>query len=223
MLPILIGCGTPGLAVLPDGRTTSMDPTLVAVRTGLTLIQPPRSISLSYRMVRPCTFDLNMISAGRGTDVARFEVRMRAIRDRLQIVMTAPNRQPSSYLIDRNGRLLDFNAFDFFNPTQRLTSEQQSNTTTAATSINLFTVMFPEFLGRPMAQGEIAANVNTIDRQPWSQFRFAGTTLYQGREVAVLDLVRTESNGSTLRGTTAIWCPLPAAKSSRRSRWYNQG
>ena len=207
LLPVLMAllaaaCGD--LNRLPDGQLSFLSPENKAARAALQI--SPVSAAISYRPVSSCTYADATVLIGGQSGSSQVAVAVRAAGVRLELVETFPDGNIQTSLMDRAGRVYDYNGLQASGGVGgRVTPENQalvsqhvvqdaSKVTSAPVNgLNKFLYTFPAYVRPSLLVGQDAAYLSTLDGAPWGVFVYRGLTSFQGRQAILLDLVKTPS------------------------------
>lgn len=166
---------------LPDGQQTLMNDKEFAIRSSLHVSAPASPVYLTYQQAGRCSYNYTT-DDGKGT-VKKFpnDQIVRAVGDKIQIVQerqnnTIDNINIASLIIDHNGRVYDYNSKN-----TQYKSELQSAEVMDTHN------MYPEFNINPMLVGQLVSESRMT--QTTLFFKFSGTSIYKGYNVAILDIL----------------------------------
>ncbi|MEI9852281.1 MAG: hypothetical protein WDN24_17105 [Sphingomonas sp.] len=165
----------------------------------------------TYTAVGQCSYFQESSMPGaptRETDT----ITVRNVRDRLLVTIIGLNGT-STALIGPDGKLHSFNLVDA-NGVRRtrenagvLASEEaeryRAQLGRSAHSVNSFSSVYPHYIKLSWVPGDIVAQLNSEDEILWASHIYRGLTVYKGRSVALIDIVRIQP-GSARRGPLVV-------------------
>lgn len=195
-----------GITTLPDGQISIMHGVSNRLRGQLAITSVDPQIAVSYIPVKDCSYREMREALNEPQMERRLDLSIKAIENRLLVVIRGDYHNVSTYLISKSGKLYDFNAIDP-SRSERVTPQnyeevtnrklRQMNATRdpryqALHLINEFSLAIPEYTTTFMRVGKTVAVVLSEDGNLWGEYKFRGTTLFGGIRAGVLDLVRTQ-------------------------------
>lgn len=191
----------PKVPMIAGGTLSAMDETNTALRTRLQVSPIPLNRDPTYAPAQLCSyFQLYGTPQGESKE-SRLTVGSKPARN-LLLITIRDESDVGTILIGRAGRLVDFNLKDV-STGLRSNSETFRSIATGQKArlrpthgptletINQVTAIFPEYLPNRRQVGNVAAVVTTTENRPWATYVYRGVASYEGRAVAVFDLVRT--------------------------------
>ncbi len=239
-LACIAASGCAQLSTLPDGQKSFMSPANNAARAALPIAPTPTA--LSYRAPAVCQYASRQKSIDQPAEQKAIALTIRPVADKLSIVETSAGQTVASVLIDRSGKLLDYNSIPTtrgatgrYTPetaaamnAQMLQSTARSHAASNPHALNEASLKYPEYISASLQPGQTAGFVLQEDRAVWGTYFYRGMTTYQGRPGALLDLQRVAagSNPAYLVGydivDPATGLPLLAVLDSGASGSFEQ-
>lgn len=197
----LSGCQSltaPRLASIPAAGYTVMGAENIAARSALVIAPSSLPRDISYTPFR-CGYRATVKLIGQSENASQPRVVATRARDRL-LVTIRDGANVSTALLGPDGQLFDFNLASFLGA-QHVTADTYAAATTAAVAqmeqqqgrrvhmINDFALVFPRYMNRRPAVGDVASELVDETNNPWGRYVFRGLAPYAGGQVAVFDLV----------------------------------
>lgn len=206
LLAILNACAP--VTRMKDGSYSQLQPENTALRESLAVRPPATALTITYRVVRECIYrDSSVLLVGRNADTDAI-LKMRAIRDRIQILYTRAGQATDTALIYSNGRLSDFNIGDTVTgrrgtpeaePFEKALAVQRVKAANPRAPgvhvLNDFSLLTPAYITTAFRVGAEVARVEDESGTLWARYIFAGVSTYKGVNAAVLDLRRDVPDG----------------------------
>ena len=218
LVVMLSGCQ--GVTTLPDGQISSMHGINSRLRGQLAITSIEPQIARAYEPVKGCSYRVEVRELYQPPKEGGLVLSMKAVKNRVLVVLRDDYNNLSSYLISKRGKLYDFNeVIDHSNP-ERVTSDNYKEVANSKLAklkatrdpryvaphiINEFSLLIPEYTVTSMRVGDTVAVVSSEDGALWGEYKFRGETYFGGIRAGVLDLVRTQVKyGATVVGFSIV-------------------
>lgn len=214
---VLSGCST--TTTLTDGRQSTVPTEVMAELRSLDIRPPAGPITLAYRAIDRCSYDLKAKKFTGASDASDLDVSIKSADGLYFLTIDKHTGEYTTALITAEGRIVDFNVGPdpvmpdlgrFNTKSQAAVSKEyirranaQRNPLTQGSPhvVNDISILFPEYRGPLTRPGEIAAIVKSEDGAAWGAYVLRGVTTYEARAAVVLELQRNVSNlGPTVMG-----------------------
>jgi len=216
----LSGCsGGLQLPRLPTGETLSMTAPSVRERSSFAVEPRPFVGPATYTAVGQCSYHQESSIPGTPPQETA-TITVRNVRDRLLVTMIGSSGT-STALIGIDGTLHSFNLIDAngVRRTQdnadalarRDAAAYQARSGPSAHIINSFASVYPHYIKRSWAPGDVVARLNSEDGVLWATHVYRGMTIHKGQAAALIDIVRLQPGSARLGPLVVGWALVDPA------------
>jgi len=200
---LLSACAS--ITTLNNGTSSIMPTAQDSLRNSLIIDVPAHPITLVYKPIRKCTYKEENTPDNTAPSKNTLDISITKQRDKYFVSLYRNDAVFVTGLIGPTGKLFNYtNRVDdlgVVNPTNvdqanrvlidRHRQTMNPLTQTNAKSLNLFSLLLPEWARPFRVPGEAVGHVLDEERSVWGTYIFRGITNYNGAESAVVDLQRT--------------------------------